>query len=60
MPIDLLALARDLEDQDPKIAISVIKRSVPSIKEKVRALTVNKDSDSDYSAKLECMEQLEL
>ena len=59
VPIDLMALAKDLEDQDPKIAISVIKRSVPSIKEKVQALTVNKDSDSDYSAKLDRWEQVE-
>ena len=59
VPIDLMALAKDLEDQDPKIAISVIKRSVPSIKKKIQALTVNKDSDSDYSAKLDRWEQAE-
>ena len=51
-----MALARDLEGQDPRMTRSVIKRAVPSIKEKVRALTLNKDSDSDYSAKLDCME----
>ena len=45
VPIDLMALAKDLEDQDPKMALSVIKRAVPSIKDQVRALTVDKDSD---------------
>ena len=54
-----MALAKDLEGADPKIALKVIQRSSSQIKARVRALTFHKDSDSDYSAKLERMEEKE-
>ena len=60
VPLELQQLAIDLEDADPKLAHSVVKRALPKIRKQVNTLTFKKDSDSDYSQKLDRWEEAEI
>ena len=59
VPMRLISLAKELEDDKPKMVMSVLKKNIPKIKKQIEELAFNEDSRSDYTDKLEQMEYAE-